>query len=321
MKEKMKLKKEFIDAESRIREHIRETPLEHSLYLSKMANCNVYLKCENLQITGSFKLRGAMNKLLSLPQDEKEQGIITASSGNHGAAVAYSLNKFAFSGTIYLPEDASPAKIDSLRLYGADIKFYGDDCVKTEAFAKKIAARDNQTFISPYNDPKIIAGQGTIGMELTRQIDNIDSIFIPVGGGGLISGVAAYLKSINDNIQVIGCQPKNSAVMYESVKAGKIVDLESKPTISDGSAGGIEPGSITFDICKKYVDDFVLVTEEEIKDAIKLIIQNHYMLTEGAGALSVASFIRQKEKYAGQNVVLILSGGKISSEKLKEIIC
>ncbi len=317
----MELKKEFIDAESRIREHVRETPLEFSSYLSKMANCKVYLKCENLQITGSFKLRGAMNKLLSLTQSEKGLGVVTASSGNHGAAVAYSLNKFACTGTIYLPENASPAKIDSLRLYGADIKFYGDDCVKTEAYTKKIAGRDNHIFISPYNDPKIIAGQGTIGIELNRQLDNIDAIFIPVGGGGLIGGVAAYLKSLDNNIQVIGCQPKNSAVMYESIKAGKILDLESQPTISDGSAGGIEPGSITFDICNKFVDDFVLVTEEEIKDAIKLIIQKHYMLTEGSGALSVASFIRQKEKYAGQNVVLILSGAKISSEKLKEVIC
>ena len=316
----MELKKEFIDAESRIRKYIRETPLEYSPKLSDMGDCNVYLKCENLQITCSFKFRGAINKLLSLTESEKKRGVITASSGNHGAATAYALSKFGCLGIIYLPENASSAKVEALQQYGAEIKFHGTDCVKTETFAKDIAKKCNKIFISPYNDAKIIAGQGTIGVELNRQIDRIDSVIVPVGGGGLISGIAGYLKSTAEKINVVGCQPENSAVMYESIKAGKILDLESLPTISDGTAGGIESGSITFDICNKYVDNFVLVSEDEILNSIRFIIQNHYMLVEGAGALSVASFIKQKEKYAGQNVVLILSGGKISIEKLKEII-
>jgi len=316
----MNIFKEVENAELRIRDYIRETPLEHSPYLSKISDSDVYLKLENLQITNSFKLRGAINKILSLSNIERKNGITTASSGNHGAATAYAMKKFNCNGTIYLPEIASPAKVESLNLYGVDIKFHGDDCVKAELFAKKIAAKNNQTFVSPYNDPKIIGGQGTIAVELMRQIDEFNSILIPVGGGGLIGGISSYLKETDSNINIIGCQPENSAVMYESIKAGKLLDLESQPTISDGSAGGIEEGSITFAICQKYVDDFILVNEAEIIAAMKLIMQNHFMLIEGSGALSIASFIKNKGIFKGQRVVLVISGAKISLEKLKEII-
>jgi len=315
----MDIKKEVIEAEKRIRKYIRETTLEYSPYLSQLGNCQVYLKLENIQLTGSFKIRGALNKYLSLSKTEKERNVLTASSGNHGVAFAYMLNKFGGKGTIYLPQNASQAKIGLLRLYGADLKFYGDDCIQSEMMAKETAVQNNQTYISPYNDLKIIGGQGTISIELTGQIDQIDSVLVPVGGGGLVSGIAGYLKSTNQNIEIIGCQPENSAVMYESIKAGKIVEMESKPTISDGSAGGIEQGSITFDICNKYVDDYVLVTETEIKAAIKLIIEKHFMLIEGAAALSVASFIKTRERFENKNVVLILSGSKISLDKLREI--
>ncbi len=313
------VKKEVIEAEQRIRQYIRETPLEFSPYLSQIGNCQVYLKLENIQLTGSFKLRGAMNKYLSLRNEMINKGIITASSGNHGAAVAYLLNKFGGSGTIYLPENSSPVKIELLRLYGANLEFYGDDCIKSELMAKETALKNDQVFISPYNDLKIIGGQGTIGIELSRQIDRMDAVLVPVGGGGLISGIAGYLKSVNPDIEIIGCQPQNSAVMYESIKAGRILEMESKPTISDGTAGGIEPGSITFDICNQYVDNYLLVTEDEIKAAIRLTIEKHFLLIEGAAALSVACFIKARERFRNKNVVLILSGSKISLDKLKQI--
>jgi len=315
------IKKEAVKAENRIRKYIRNTPLEYSPYLSQLGNCKVFLKLENIQITGSFKLRGAMNKLLSLLKKDKEKGVITASSGNHGAAFAYGLKKLGLKGTIYLPECTSKAKIKALSYYETDLKFFGTDCVKTEAFAKKTAEKNNLEFISPYNDPKIIGGQATIGIELTSQIKKIDSILAPIGGGGLISGIAGYLKSSDKNIKIIGCQPKNSPVMYESIKARKIIEMESKATLSDGTAGGIEKGAITFDICKKYVDDYIIVTENEIKEAIKLFLDKHQILIEGAAALSVASFIKVREKFENKNVVLIISGAKISLEKLKEILC
>ena len=314
------VRKETLIAENRIREHIRETPAEHSLFLSQLGNCNVYLKCENLQLTGSFKLRGAVNKILSLSGEEKSRGLMTASSGNHGAAFSWALKKFGLKGSIVLPEITPQTKIDALLPYGAEIIKHGDDCIEAERFGRKAAAERGLTYIPPYNDPQIIGGQGTIGIELSRQIPDIDCVLVPVGGGGLIAGIAGYLKSENPDVEILGCQPENSAVMYHSVKAGRILDLESLPTISDGSAGGIEEDSITFPICQELVDDFILLTEDEIISAIKLILEKHYLLVEGAGALSVAAFLKQKDRFKEKNVALILSGSKISLEMLRKIL-
>jgi threonine dehydratase len=314
------VRKESLAAEKRIRDHIRETPAEHSLFLGRLGSSRVYVKCENFQLTGSFKIRGAVNKILSLSEEEKNRGLMTASSGNHGAAFSWVLNRFSLKGTVVLPEITASTKIDSLLLYGTDIIKHGDDCVEAERFGRQTAEKRGLTYIPPYNDPQIIGGQGTIGIELTRQVPNIDCVLVPVGGGGLIAGIAGYLKSENNNITIIGCQPENSAVMYESVKAGKILDLESKPTISDGSAGGIERDTITFPICQELVDDFILVSEDEIISAIKLIMKKHHMLVEGSAVLPVAGFIKQKSRFEGKNVVLILSGSKISLETLKKIL-
>jgi threonine dehydratase len=314
------IKKEALEAEKRIRKHIRETPLEYSPYLSQSGNCKVFLKLENLQLSGSFKLRGVMNKLLSLSEKERKTGLVTASSGNHGAAFAYALNKLGLKGTIYMPSTANEAKIEGLRYSDADLKFHGTDCVETEIFARNTAEKNNLVYIPPYNDLTIIGGQATIGIELRRQIENIDTVLVPVGGGGLISGIAGYLKSMDKNIEIIGCQPENSAVMYESIKAGKIVQMESKPTLSDASAGGIEKDTITFDICRNYVDDFILVTEEEIKEGIKLFIEKHNLLIEGTGALPACSYLKAIEKFKNKNVVLILTGARIGLDQLKEAL-
>jgi threonine dehydratase len=261
-----------------------------------------------------------MNKLFSLSKKEKRTILITASSGNHGAAFAYGVKKLGLRGIIYLPGHTSQAKVNALKYYDVVLKFFGTDCVKTEEHAIKEAVKNSFKYIPPYNDLKIIGGQGTIGIELRRQVEKIDAVLVPVGGGGLISGIAGYLKSLDEKIEIIGCQPENSAVMYESIKAGKVLEMESQPTLSDGSAGGIEQGAITFDICKKFVDDFILVSEEEIKEAMKLILEKHFMLIEGAGALSVASFLKTKKRFKGKNVVLIISGSKISLDTLREVL-
>ncbi len=315
------IKREALAAEKRIRQYIRETPVEYSPYFSKLGDGQVYLKLENLQITRSFKLRGALNKLLSLDKEELEKGVITASSGNHGAAFAYGLKILGGKGTIYLPNYTSPTKVEYLRNYGIHLVFYGDDCLQTEKMATETAKNKNLTYVTPYNDPQIIGGQATVGIELERQLANIDAVFIPVGGGGLISGVAGYLKSNNNKIKIIGCQPINSCVMYESVKAGRVVEQELKPTISEGTAGGIEEDALTFHICRRYVDDFILVSEEEIREAMKLIIAKHSFLVEGAGALSLASWLKVKDAFKNKTVVLIISGAKISFDRLQEIIC
>ena len=312
---------ESVEAERRIRPYIRETPAEYSQYLSNMGRCNVYLKLENMQLSGSFKLRGAFNKLLTLNKNEKEAGIITASSGNHAAAVTLAMGNLGVKGTIFVPEIIAKVKLEVLELYKADLTYHGTDMGVTESYARKFAIENGRLFISPYNDARIIGGQGTIGIELESQIKKIDAVFVPVGGGGLMAGISGYLKSVNPDIEIIGCQPENSCVMYESIKAGKIVDIESGPTLADGTAGGIEPGSLTFNICKDCVDDFVILTENEISKAIKLVLQKFYMVIEGAAALSVAAFMKVKKNYAGKNVILIISGKKISIDTLSKIIC
>ncbi|MBW2018000.1 MAG: threonine/serine dehydratase [Deltaproteobacteria bacterium] len=314
------IKQEVLEAEARIRSHIRETPIEYSPYLSRIGNCNAYLKLENCQITGSFKLRGALNKYLSLSPEKRNRGIITASSGNHGAAIAYVLQKFMGTGVIFLPENASRAKLGALQMAGAEIAQHGNDCVMAEKAARDEAQRSGKSFISPYNDPKIIGGQGTIALELKDQLKKIDTMLIPVGGGGLISGLAGYMKETSGGIEIIGCQPENSPVMAESVKEGKILDMESKPTISDGTAGGLEPDSITFEMCRKYVDDFLLVSEEEIRSAIRLMIEKHQILVEGAAALSIASLIKAKRRFQKREVVLLVTGKKISLDLLRSLI-
>lgn len=314
------VKAAVIRAEVRIRKHILETPLEYSPYLSQLGNCRVYLKLENQQITRSFKFRGAMNKVLSISEAARKQGVITASTGNHGAAMAHVFEKLGVSGTIYLPKNVTPAKIETLRLMGAHLKFHGEDCVEAEKLARKTAEERGLSFVSPYNDPDIVGGQGTIAVELERQLEQFDAVLSPVGGGGLIGGVAGYLKAEQPEVRQIGCQPVSSRVMYESIKAGRLLDLESKPTLADGTAGGIESGSITFDICRECVDQFILVSEDQIRDAMQLLISKHYMLVEGAGALSTASFLTDPMRFAGKAIVLVVSGAKISLETLREVL-
>lgn len=307
-------------AQKRIHPHILQTPVEHSPWLSQLTGADVWLKMEHLQITGSFKLRGAANKILSLSESEKRTGVITASTGNHGSALAYIALKTGTKVTVYLPENVAPTKVALMKLYGAELTYYGQDSVETELKARDDAEKTGKVFVSPYNDPDIIAGQGTIGPELENQVPDLDTVLIPVGGGGLISGIGGYLKSSKPESEIIGCQPVNSAVMYESVKARQVLDIPSYPTLSDGTAGGLEADSITFDLCRQYVDDYQLVSEEEIRDALRFLLEKHFLLVEGAAALSVASLLQQPERYRGKTVVLILCGRKMGIETLRQII-
>ncbi len=309
-----------ISAEERIRPYIRETPLEYSSYLSRLGQARVYLKLENLQLTGSFKLRGAMNKLLSLGAEERSKGVVTASSGNHGYAFAYLSELFQFPGIIYLPETTAETKIEALKEFGAEVVIQGDDCVRAEEAGRAAAAEKGLSYIPPYNDLQVMGGQATVGIELNRQIPDMDTLLIPVGGGGLIAGITAHLKTEAKACKIFGCQPENSRVMYESIRAGHIVDMGSLPTLSDGTAGGIEADSLTFPICRDYVDDFFLVSEAEIQNALKLILEKHHVMVEGAAVLSVAVYMKHNHRFKGKNVVLVLSGNKLSLTALKEIL-
>jgi threonine dehydratase len=305
-------------AEQRIRPFIRETPLEFSPTLST-EKPQVYLKLENYQHTGSFKVRGAFNKLLSLNEEEKSKGIVTASTGNHGAAVAYALKTLNTKGIIFVPEIASKTKVSKIQSLGAEVLYHGDDSVLTENYARQFAAENNMTYVSPYNDKVVVAGQGTIGVELETQLESVDNILVALGGGGLISGIASYLKYVHPTTKVIACSPENSAVMMESVKAGKILDMPSLPTLSDATAGGVEENAITFDLCRDLIDEYVTATEEEIKIAWQDFLATHSMMIEGAAALVVACYQKIETTLKG-NTVLVMCGANVSLETLREVI-
>ena len=307
-------------AAKRSRPYVRHTPLEHSPYLSSLAEANVFLKLDNIQKTGSFKFRGAISKITSLTDKEKSNGVVTASTGNHGAACSLAMSELGIEGKIVVPENVHKNKIENILNFGGKVEYYGDDCIHAEERAQEISKTTGATYISPYNDEAIVFGQGTLGMEISRDLKHVDAIFVSVGGGGLISGVGGYLKSINRSIQVYGVSPKNSCVMYESLNAGEQLDLPSKPTLSDGTAGGVEFGSITFEMCKEIIDDFTIVSEQEIAKGIHIGLEKNHQLIEGAAGAAIAGFINQKEKLKGQTVVLVMCGGNISSTVLKSIL-
>jgi len=307
-------------AANRIAPHIRETPLDHSPFFSELSGANVFLKLDNLQHTGSFKLRGAFNKLLSMTAEQRDAGCVAASSGNHGAAVAYAMAKLKTMGVVFVPEGTSTTKVDAIKRAGGEVRFFGTDGLDTELHAREYAAENGMNYLSPYNDEDVIAGQGSCGVEIAKQLSKVDAIFIAVGGGGLISGVGSFLKSVNPSMSVVACQPAASAVMTESVKAGEILDIPSHPTLSDGTAGGIEADAITFDVCRAVADDFVTVSEDQIAEAMRQFIDAHHMLPEGAAGVALAGLMLRADQYKDKNVVVIICGGNISRETLKSVI-
>lgn len=309
-----------VQAHDRIQAYVRRTPLIRSLMLSRLCNANVYLKLENIQLTCSFKVRGAFNKLLLLDKPALARGVVAASTGNHGAAVAYASQILGTKARVFVPIHAAKNKLASIKSLGAIVDKYGDDGGETEAYAREYAHEHNLAYISPYNDLDVIAGQGTIGYEILMQKSDIDAIYVPVGGGGIISGIGGYVKIQNPKIQLMGCLPSNSPVMYESIKAKKIVDLTNTPTLSDATAGNMESGAMTFEFCQRYVDDYCLVNEDTIVAALHLLITQEHLLVEGAAALTLAAILDNKSAIKDKNIVLVLSGGNIDLENIEKVI-
>lgn len=307
-------------AANRISPYIRQTPLEHSPYFSEQTGANVWLKLENLQVTGSFKLRGAFNKLLSLTAEQRAQGAVAASSGNHGAAVAFAMAQLGVDGMIFVPEQTSSVKVDAIKRAGIRVEFFGHDGLDTEQHAREFARAKGMHYLSPYNDATVIAGQGSCGVEIAQQLNKVDALVVAVGGGGLISGAGGFLRSAYPKLEIIGCQPVASAVMAESVQKGAILDLPSAPTLSDGTAGGIEAGAITFELCRQLVKQFVLVSEEQIAAAMRDFIDAHHMLLEGAAGVALAGLRKKATELRGKNVVVIICGANVSRETLRKII-
>ena len=307
-------------ASERIAGYVRETPLEVSHPLTMDTGAEVLLKLENLQLTGSFKLRGATNKLLTMPARERSRGVVAASSGNHGAAVAWAARALDVSAEIFVPEGASAVKVDAMRRSSATVHYFGTDGLDTEVHARAYAAAREKTYVSPYNDPAVIAGQGTVGAEIRRQAGAIDLVVVAVGGGGLIGGIAADLKAYFPTVRVVGVQPANSPVMSRSIRAGRIVEMGSLPTLSDGTAGGIEADSITFGLCRALVDDWIEVPEAEIAAAMRHCIEVEHLLVEGAAGVAIAGFRRIASDVEGKRAAIVLCGANISAERLRSIL-
>ena len=303
----------------RIAPYIRETELQCAGAFNELVGANIHFKMENRQRTGSFKLRGAINRLLTLTDEQRAAGCVTASSGNHGAAVACAMQELKMDGVIFVPEATSSAKIETIRRYGGEVRFFGSDGLDTETHARDYASSRGLFYVSPYNDAEVIAGQGTCGIEIAKVLPEVDAVFVAVGGGGLVSGIGSVLKTHNPDVRIFACQPEASAIMAHSVAAGRIVDMPGEETISDGTAGGIEQGAITFPITRTVADEFVIVTEAQIAAAMRLFMNNTDDPIEGAAGVAVAAMLQRAEVLSGQTVAVIICGGNISDERLAQV--
>lgn len=292
-------------AEQRIRRYMPETPVKASRWLG----AQVYLKLENLQEIGAFKLRGAANKLLSLTPAQAQQGVVTASNGNHALAVASMGQKLGIVAEVFVSKHIDPARLARIEALGPKVRVLQGDPLLAEQTARQEGERSGRVYVSPYNDPDVIAGQGTVAVELLKQLPRLDAVFVAVGGGGLISGIGAHLKAHSPGTQVVGCWPENSAVLYECIRAGRIVEVEERPTISVSTAGGIEEGSITFPMAQRVIDRKVLVSESEIREALRGVYREDGELTEGAAGVAVAAFRKAAQDYVGKTVAIIICGG------------
>lgn len=302
-------------AHEALRPAVAVTPLSHSPQLSELSGCELYLKCEHLQHTGSFKFRGASNKVRLLTNEQRQQGLITASSGNHGQGVALAARQAGVPVTVYATTTASSLKLEAIRALGAEVVTLQTDPLSVELEAARQAELQGKLFVSPYNDSQIIAGQGTIGMEIDEQLQDVAAIFVAVGGGGMISGIGTAIKHLSPNTEIVGCWPANAPTMERSLAAGEIIEMEELDTLSDGTAGGIEPGSITFPLCQRVIDRTVLVSEQDIRDAMKAVARYERWIIEGAAGVALAGALKLASQYQGKRVVVVLCGRNILLEK------
>ncbi|GAB6934218.1 MAG: threonine ammonia-lyase [Bacillota bacterium] len=308
--------RDIAEAEARLRRVVHRTPLQHSCTFSAMSGCEVYLKLENLQKTGAFKIRGAYNKVASLSPDERARGVITASAGNHAQGVAMAAFRFGVQATVVMPVGAPQAKIEATRGYGAEVVLVGQSYDESYAAACEMAEREKATFIHAFDDPYVIAGQGTVGLEILEELPYADALIVPVGGGGLISGIAVAAKTIKPDIRIIGVQAQNAPAAHDSWRKGLRLDVPASRTLADGLAVR-RPGALPFRLMQRYVDDMVLVTEEAIAAAIRLFLERAKLLVEGAGAASLAALLSGQLAYLrGQRVVLVVSGGNVDLGRL-----
>ena len=310
---------DIVAARSTLRGVAKLTSISHSKSFSQMSGSNIFMKLENMQTTGAFKVRGAYNKLANLSPEERAKGVVAASAGNHAQGVAFSATKLGMQSTIFMPIFTPPLKVLATKGYGANVVLTGESFDDSFLASQEYTKQHDASYIHPFNDPLIIAGQGTIGLEIYEQQPDVDAVIVPIGGGGLIAGIAMAIKEMNPKVRVIGVNAAGAASMVASREANEIVSLPSVSTIADGIAVKT-PGTLTFDIIQKYVDDIVSVTDTEIAHAAYLLLQRGKLLAEPAGVTSVAAALFNKVDLKGKNVVPVVSGGNINMRLLEQII-
>jgi threonine dehydratase len=291
----------IVEAHTAIRPHVRYTPLDRSPALSVLTGCDVWLKCEHTQPTGSFKVRGATNKIRKLGEQARSRGVITASTGNHGQAAAHAGSIAGVAVTVYVSASTAPVKIEAIEARGGRVVIVDGPAIDAELQARQAAAAQDIPYISPYNDRDVMAGQGTLGMELVEQAPDLDAVFISVGGGGLIGGTGTAFK--------------------QKGSRARIIDVAESPTLSDGTAGAVEPGSVTFPVCQSVIDDTVTVTEAEIAAALRHIATAEHWIVEGAAAVALAGLIKRASAWRDRKVAVVLCGRNIALEQFLAVIC
>ena len=307
----------FIKAKEKLSKVLLKTSLIHSPIFSKEAGNEVYIKPENLQKTGSFKIRGAYNKITNLSDEEKKKGVIASSAGNHAQGVAYGAKESGIKAVIVMPKSTPLIKVESTKQYGAEVVLHGD--VYDDAFkkAKELEEKEGYIFVHPFDDEDVIYGQGTIALEILEELPETDIILVPIGGGGLISGIACAAKILKPEIKIIGVEPDGAASAYEAIKEDKVIELKEANTIADGTAVK-KIGNITFEYIKKYVDEIITVSDYELMEAFLLLVEKHKIIAENSGILSLAALKKLKEK--NKKVVSVVSGGNIDVLMISSMI-
>lgn len=319
-KDDLSLQKVF-EARKRVYQIVKPTPFFHSIPLSECSSSQAYLKLENYHEIGAFKVRGAANKIFKLSNEEKKRGVATFSTGNHGLAVAYVAKKLGIEATVCISSRVPRAKVDAIHRAGARIEIVGESQDDAEKYCHELEDVHGLTVIKPFDDPEIISGQGTIGLEMAEEVPDLDAVVVPLSGGGLFAGVALALKSYNPDIQVIGVSMERSPVMYESIKAGKPVLLQEQETLADSLLGGIGLNNeYTFEYVKQFADDLLLISEAEIAEAMGFMADNHRMIVEGAAATGVAAILHNKLKGNFLKVGTIITGNNVDLSVISKII-
>ncbi len=318
--QRLDVPKLVLEAIERCQDYLLPTPLEYSMYLSKKIDGEVWLKLDSMQRTSSFKFRGAVNKIMSLTEAELDKGVVSASTGNYALAVAEAMKIRKRRATIYIAEDIEPSRLELLRAHGLDLIIHGKLAWDAEKEARRVAEEEDKIYVSPYNDPSVGGGQGTCGYEISRQLPDLDVALFACGAGGLLTGSAGWLKSHNPDVEAFGVSPENSPVMYESMRTNKMVEMETFPTLADTCAGGVDLDSITLNLCQRYVEEIVLLSEKEIEASIRLLFEQHRLVVEGSGALGVGGLLKRKERFKGKKVVAVVCGRNIDLEVFKRII-